>query len=433
MEQTSAPLRRLPLRLAAAFGGTLLVLFCLLLGAYALPGGPVRAHLAESAALLEQEGLYPQRLGSKLTQGDNYTDTLMLFAAATADELPPLQAMMTNTVYNVDNFTTLPQDLQCYLAGDTAALRPFAYARYWHGYLIWLRPLLLFLTLDGVRAVQYAVWVVLLVTVIRYLWTVCGARSTVWFGLSQLVCTVFLAPMNLQFFTCFMLAYAGCLWVLCAPRRSDQLALCMMVLGVCTSFCDLLVTPIVVVGLPLAVWLLRPEQRLRGGVAQCGAVAAQAMVWGFGYAACWAMKWVLATFITGQNVMQDALHQAQVRTVANTWHGMELTWGNITRFVYNVLAQRGLFWPLVLLAVLAVAVFVLCLRSRAALVRALPLGLVALFAPAWFVVLRTHSIQHGWFTWRGACVTLFAGMAFVYYACSLRTGLRRLKGKLCKH
>ena len=61
------------------------------------------------------------------------------------------------------------------------------------------------------------------------------------------------------------------------------------------------------------------------------------------------------------------------------------------------------------------------------LLGALPLGLTALMAPAWFVLLRSHSIQHGWFTWRALGVTLFAGLAFLSYACSPRAGLRRLR------
>ena len=42
------------------------------------------------------------------------------------------------------------------------------------------------------------------------------------------------------------------------------------------------------------------------------------------------------------------------------------------------------------------------------------LGLCALMTPAWFIVLRTHSIQHGWFTWRALGLTVFAGLAFLY-------------------
>ena len=108
---------------------------------------------------------------------------------------------------------------------------------------------------------------------------------------------------------------------------------------------------------------------------------------------------------------------------------MELTWGNILQFVYSTLADRGLFWPLVVLAVLAVALFAGSLRSRAALVRALPLALTAVMPLVWFAVLRTHSIQHGWFTWRALGLTLFAGMAFLYFACDLRLAARRLMRK----
>ncbi len=61
---------------------------------------------------------------------------------------------------------------------------------------------------------------------------------------------------------------------------------------------------------------------------------------------CW------PSLITGQNIIGDALHQAGVRTTADTWHGMELTWGNIFRFVIQYVSQRGLLWPVVLVVIL---------------------------------------------------------------------------------
>ena len=154
------------LRALAAFAVTLAALFVLLLAAYALPGEPVRDHVYDSAVKIAGEGLYPEYLNFKLFQMDNYTDTIMLTEAASADEAPPLTAMMTNTAYNVDNFETLADDLQWYIERDWAAgaqrtdapaLVPFSYARYWHGYLIWLRPLLLVTDITGVRVVQYLV------------------------------------------------------------------------------------------------------------------------------------------------------------------------------------------------------------------------------------------------------------------------------------
>ena len=86
--------KKFVLRAALVLLGTVAVLFALLLGAYALPGAPVRAHLVPSARLIEREGLYPEYFGFKLFQMDNYTDTLMLFEAAAADETGPLTAMV---------------------------------------------------------------------------------------------------------------------------------------------------------------------------------------------------------------------------------------------------------------------------------------------------------------------------------------------------
>ena len=155
-----------PLQLLAAFATTVAVLFVLLLGACALPAQPVLEHVYDSAQTIQQEGLYPEYFGFKLFQMDNYTDTIMLFEAAAMGEQDPLTAMMTATAYNVDNFETMAGDLAVYCeriiplstgAQKAVQLVPFSYARYWHGYLIWLRPLLCVMSITGVRVVQYLV------------------------------------------------------------------------------------------------------------------------------------------------------------------------------------------------------------------------------------------------------------------------------------
>ena len=277
------------------------------------------------------------------------------------------------------------------------------------------------------RVVQYLVLAALFAAVAVLLRRRCGLRAAVWFAVSQLLVTAFWAPHQVQFFTCFAVAYAGCVWVLAKTRRSDDVCLALLVLGVVTSFCDLLVTPVLTLGLPLVCWLLEPQQRLRAGTRQCGIVVGGSLTWGVGYLLCWASKWVLAGLVTGQNVIADALHQVGVRTAADSWHGMELTWSNILHFVYTTLAGKHLFWPLVLAVVLLLALFAASIRDRQQLARALPLGLCALMTPAWFIVLRTHSIQHGWFTWRALGLTVFAGLAFLYYCCDVRQIAKRLK------
>src|SRR5699024_10050262 len=125
-----------------------------------------------------------------------------------------------NTAYNIDNFSTLADDLGTYLEARAAGtplpadLAPFSYARYWHGYLIWLRPLLCLMPYQGVRVVQYLVLAVLLAGVLWGLRRRAGLRPMLWFAASQLLVAVFFVPRQVQYFTCFLIAYAGCAWVL---------------------------------------------------------------------------------------------------------------------------------------------------------------------------------------------------------------------------
>ena len=123
------------------FAVTLAALFLLLLWRpLRCPAGRCGQTSPARCRFLQQEGLYPELFGFKLFQMDNYTDTISCLRAAAADEADPLTAMMTATAYNVDNFETLPDDLQTYLdardrglAGADTGLEPFSYARYWHG------------------------------------------------------------------------------------------------------------------------------------------------------------------------------------------------------------------------------------------------------------------------------------------------------------
>src|SRR5699024_3695409 len=96
-----------------------------------------------------------------------------------------------------------------------------------------------------------------------------GPRVALWFAVSQLLVSVFFVPHQVQFFTCFFIAYAGCAWVLARERDVWSLSVGLIVLGVATAFCDLLVTPILTLGLPMACWLLCVAQRLVASPRQC--------------------------------------------------------------------------------------------------------------------------------------------------------------------
>ena len=159
---------------------------------------------------------------------------------------------------------------------------PSPYARYWHGYLIWLRPLLLVTTITGVRIVQYAVLLALLAAVLWLLRRRCGLRACLWFAVSQLLVTVFWVPHQVRsILPALLLATRAVSGAGKAPPQRCPLP-ALLVLGAATAFCDLLVTPILTLGLPLVCWLLEPQQRLRAGLPQCGVVVGGSLCWVWG-------------------------------------------------------------------------------------------------------------------------------------------------------
>ena len=73
---------------------------------------------------------------------------------------------------------------------------------------------------SGVRVVQYLVLAGLFAAVLVLLRRRAGVWAAVWFAVSQLLVTVFWVPHQIQYFTCFAVAYAGlCLGIGQAPPQ----------------------------------------------------------------------------------------------------------------------------------------------------------------------------------------------------------------------
>ena len=77
--------------------------------------------------------------------------------------------------------------------------------------------------------------------------------------------------------------------------------LSVFVLGGLTSFIDLLVTPIVTIGLPLTVWMLKRKDYSL--LDKFKIIVFASVSWAIGYAWVWGGKWVIGGLITGENIV----------------------------------------------------------------------------------------------------------------------------------
>lgn len=134
---------RLGLKLCSLVVFMIILGFLLLLAVYGLPTAPMEKNLAESAELFLREGSYPVTdiLGTD-SRLDNYTDALMLLTAAY-----PGDESLTDRALKAYRYTTAAnEDPTLVITAhyiDGKEVEPVSYERYWHGYLIMLKPLLL--------------------------------------------------------------------------------------------------------------------------------------------------------------------------------------------------------------------------------------------------------------------------------------------------
>lgn len=400
---------------------TLLLIFTgAMVTVYLIPTKAIANQVKESTQTIEQEGIFWKPLGIYLLQIDNMTDCMMMNIAAYAETERPVESAMLND-YGYDQegslrYMWMAKDTwKLADVGPTALAHTFRYARYWHGYQTILRPLLTIFNYRQLRIVNY---VLLLFLSIMAVWLIdirVGWVPSLLFVVSLFVVSFPLVPLSFQLSTCFYLAFLGMLPPLCIPQRFRSIAFLIgyfFLLGGLTAFFDLLTTPQLVLGFPmLMVFMLHPP------LARCRNVVLLSLLWLLGYASLWASKWMVCRLLTGESILQNALDSAMVRVSDKiVFGGMEMEMSDLVTYM---LKQVDAIIPLPVIGSLMLLLIILsCWYAYAHRQVSRQYGwllLVAAIVPVWFVVLKNHSFQHIFFTWRAWALPCYAISLYVYF------------------
>ena len=395
---------------------TLLILFTgLIIGVHTIPQSSIKENVIISTHTLQKEGLYKKFFNFKLFQMDNFTDTYMLNLAISADSKHPIEAGMMNYDYKSKNFMDLAYDTEKVAQGETEDLEKSSYGRYWQGYQVTLRPLLTILTYPQIRILNYIIFTMLIISIIWLLAHEISTGTACLFGLSLLLINFPIVPYSMQFSTCFYIAFISMILLMKIPMltKSDANILgTFFIIGGITSYLGFLTTPQLTLGLPLIVYMLTKHPKDTWKI-----VIAISIAWALGYGLLWASKWMIGYLLTGNNILADAMQSAELRT-SNQYKGMEMTIPNILNFIWINIKAKGLL-PLLYAGIIGIllclGIYLKILKSKQTFKEYSWLLLIALIVPIWFLVLRNHSIQHGWFTWRAGLLSLFSLLLFIYY------------------
>ena len=409
-------LRTLPrmIHLRSAVLGLANILCAILLGTVLLtavqllPIRNIQKNVQRSAVVFQTEGTYHSLFSWCQSQLDNFTDALILLTSS--DDAPDTALNRAMYGYNgkIDDLSPAERLAAHYIDGVEFTGHG-SYARYWHGYQVILRPLLEIFDYQQIRVLNGLVQLLLCLAVCWLMYRKKKAAYAVPYFIGYLMMMPLALADSLQFSPCYYVYTIGCLVLLCCndAQRKKCAGFLFLNLGLAIAYFDFLTYPIATCGVPLLVYLMlmqsvSSEEQVRQ-IIRC------VLCWGIGYAGMWSSKWVLATWITGTNVLQSAQNAAAFRT-SHGYAGVHYTM--ISCITQNIrIFIRTPFFLLFLGFLVYVLLKSASYKSRSS--RTPLYGFVALLPLVWYTALMNHSSIHSWFT-NKACLVLLLAVGFTF-------------------
>ena len=410
------------------FLGLILIYIILLLIVSSFPSKYIKNHVAESADFFVENTKSQSeiiQLPYKFVNLFHFTNALMINTAYSIDSTHPLEAALTAKKNYIPNITTTiytvtPKDLQSASKyyDDTSSktdayqveelydtvyendlTESFEYARYWHGYLVFLRPLLLFLNYKQISILMLVLFLGLLGGNCYLLAKKSGIWSAVALVFAYLLVDTLFVTRSLNEITCFILALIFSIGILLRNKKSMGLAIYFFLIGSITNFVDFLTNPIITYGMPITMFFIVNEEK---SMRKTFKIYFQtAIAWAIGYGLTWGSKWVITDLVLHRNIISNAIEQILFRTNDNSYN-MDL----LVERVQFYLSNMTIFIIGIVLVIFAINPK--REREHNDFLETFPFFIAILIPIVWYMVVLNHSIVHTFFTYRNMIVSIFA-------------------------
>ena len=388
------------------FIGIVVVGYLSLVCVYALPTEPISRNVAEASNIMQMDGSHPELIyGHQDTMLDNLTDSIMLLTARYDGTESVFKEALLNNRFTVNGMMD-SEIIAAESLGEELEGNAGDYGRYWHGYLLYVKPLLMVFNYGQIRyligAVQFAI-----LTMVLYLFVKkCKEKHVIPFMAAYLFLNPAALSLSLQYFPASVLTMLQFVVILLNEEKYRQNLMRWIyhffVVGCLIAYFDFLTYPMLTLGMPLIFLLAENRKSIREDilffVRSCAA-------WGIGYAAMWGSKWILGTLLTKENMIADALDNVLLRVGATE---SEVQISALEVIMKNIGANK-------LCLVFVVFVFSMIVlykirEKRKIEFKRVNIGILlcAILPFMWYVVISNHSYIHFWFTYRILAISIYA-------------------------
>ena len=361
-------------------------------------------------------------------QFDNYTDALMINTAYSIDSQKPLYSAFVARKNYIPNITTeiyedVPGELKSSYkysrhneVGELNDLvnnekaESFEYARYWHGYLIFLRPLLILFNINQIR-IMLTIILIILACILAYLiYKKINIIISIIFLTSLLGVEYFYLGFSMQGVFIFLITMISSTILVERYEKIKDFGMLFFIIGMLTNFFDFLTVPMVTYAIPLTLYFLlkRRENNELNAKKIIIDIIKYGALWGIGYGATWFTKWALTDILIGKNIISTALMQVSYRSNGyKTYNVLKVIGRNMIYIISQLLVN-------VIITILLAKLYEIIkmkkvekisITNKEIFIAILPYILISIMPFIWYALLQNHSYYHAFFTYRNLILT----------------------------
>lgn len=405
-------LRNLGIVIGMAMLGVLL-----LMAVFLMPVAPIESNVARSVPLIEEQMSCSSAEDGAESVVDVFTDSLLLLEASNcSDQSVLMRAMMVYRSQCDDD------PVKSLIAqgggGSNDSTVGISYGRYWHGSLVYLKPLLSLFDLRTIGIIGGVLQGILVLLVVLQLVRLNRPLLALGFILGFFSVSFIALAECLQYWPPVFVMLATCLAVLMAWEKNNasagRLSLIFSISGAAVNYLDLLTFPLVALAVPMILYFVLEDRfALAKNVFRFVFLS---LSWLFSYGIMWILKWVFGSILTGTNYFTDAIDAAGVRSGVS---GAPISFSdvfftNLARYLNN--NEIYLIVALTLIALIVLLSFWLYSDANGGIVARrpqiasflIPVVLASLLVPLWYRSFIQHSFVHPFMTNRDCWIFGFA-------------------------
>lgn len=282
--------------------------------------------------------------------------------------------------------------------GDKEWYEP--YERYWHGYLVVLKPILHFFSYTDIVFINMALQAILMFAVMHILMKNKSYSLQAIFVFFWILTMQVVIMFSMDYSVCFYIYMFATLAMLLCDKVRKNYIYTFLIIGMLTSYTDFLTWPLVTLVMPLIVFLYMGNKKLLS-------VLMASVSWGIGYAVFWVEKWIIGSLILKQSIVQDALERFMMRSsikVVNSEY--ETSFLKTLKLNFSVFQNKGYFVIFVLAfgGILILQLFRIYKGEKIKIKESAKYLVLSLLPLGWYLVTTNHATIHYWMTWRTAAV-----------------------------